>query len=160
MVMVTLSPKVFFFFTLKRTLKLNMRRYFKRFHRLQVVDESASELNSSGVRYCSRHIHSAKVLIGHLEYSKFRLKYVSLRSKTNFAVGQLGFFRRANDPDTIWPGYEMTGNEVCMWTCTCMSSFLRGAIYRRTLGIPGKYHMYPAFAYCNQGSNMRRAIRI
>ena len=122
MVMVTLSPKVFFFFffffffTLKRTLKLNMRRYFKRFHRLQVVDESASELNSSGVRYCSRHIHSAKVLIGHLEYSKFRLKYVSLRSKTNFAVGQLGFFllshllRRANDPDTIWPGYEMTGN--------------------------------------------------
>ena len=31
-------------------------------------------------------IHSAKVLIGHLEYSKFRLKSVSFRGKTYFSL--------------------------------------------------------------------------
>ena len=32
------------------------------------------------------HIHSAKVLIGHLEYTKFWLKYVSFEYKTYFRL--------------------------------------------------------------------------
>ena len=68
-----------------------------------------------------------------------------------------------NDLGTKWVWYEMTRVRidltwnVCKWTC--MSLFSRGAtLYVRTLGRPGKYHMYSAFAYCYQdcGSYMRR----
>ena len=50
---------------------------------------------------------------------------------------------------------KMTGNEVCA------GEHVRHYFQEElcsTLGLPGKYHMYPAFVYCYQdcGSYMRR----